>query len=96
MILRWYNRNIVGTHFGGSLCSMIDPHFMLLLMQLLGKGYFVWDKASDIEFIKASTDEVTAVFKISVLSLMILSSIPTAVKSIFLHSKSRLETRVMI
>jgi acyl-coenzyme A thioesterase PaaI-like protein len=64
MILRWYNRNIVGTHFGGSLCSMIDPHFMLLLMQLLGKGYFVWDKASDIEFIKASKDEVTAVFKI--------------------------------
>jgi acyl-coenzyme A thioesterase PaaI-like protein len=65
MKLRWYNRNIVGTHFGGSLYSMVDPHYMLLLMQLLGKGYFVWDKASNIEFIKASKDEVTAVFKIS-------------------------------
>ncbi len=65
MKLRWYNRNVVGTHFGGSLYTMIDPHYMLLLMQLLGKGYFVWDKASNIEFIKASKDEVTAVFKIS-------------------------------
>jgi acyl-coenzyme A thioesterase PaaI-like protein len=65
MKLRWYNRNTVGTHFGGSLYSMVDPHYMLLLMQLLGKGYFVWDKASNIEFIKASKDEVTAVFKIS-------------------------------
>jgi len=26
----------VGTHFGGSLYSMVDPHLMLLLMQLLG------------------------------------------------------------
>ena len=65
MKLRWYNRNIVGTHFGGSLYTMIDPHYMLLLMQLLGKGYFVWDKAADIEFIKASKQEVTSVFKIS-------------------------------
>lgn len=65
MKLRWYNRNIVGTHFGGSLYSMIDPHFMLLLMQLLGKGYLIWDKAADIEFIKASKAEITAIFKIS-------------------------------
>jgi acyl-coenzyme A thioesterase PaaI-like protein len=65
MKLRWYNRNIIGTHFGGSLYTMIDPHFMLLLMQLLGKGYLIWDKAADIEFIKASKEEVTAVFKIS-------------------------------
>jgi len=36
MSLHWYNRNTVGTHFGGSLYSMVDPHLMLLLMQLLG------------------------------------------------------------
>ncbi len=36
MKLRWYNRNAVGTHFGGSLYSMVDPHLMLLLMGLLG------------------------------------------------------------
>ena len=65
MVLRWYNRNIVGTHFGGSLSSMIDPHFMLMLMQLLGKDYLVWDKSSQIEFIKASKKQVTSIFKIS-------------------------------
>ena len=33
MKLRWYNRNVVGTHFGGSLYSMVDPHLMLMLMK---------------------------------------------------------------
>ncbi len=65
MALRWYNRNIVGTHFGGSLYSMVDPHLMLLLIQLLGKEYWVWDKAAGIEFIKAGNKKVTAKIKIS-------------------------------
>jgi acyl-coenzyme A thioesterase PaaI-like protein len=56
MALRWYNRNAVGTHFGGSLYAMIDPHVMLLLMQLLGKDYQVWDKSASIEFVKASKE----------------------------------------
>lgn len=60
MAVRWYNRNAVGTHFGGSLYSMVDPHMMLMLMELLGKGYWVWDKAADIEFVKASNRKVTA------------------------------------
>ncbi len=64
MSLRWFNRNAVGTHFGGSLYSMIDPHLMLLLMKLLGKEYLVWDKTADIEFIKASKKKVTSVIKI--------------------------------
>ena len=65
MSMRWFNRNAVGTHFGGSLYSMIDPHIMLLLMQLLGDEYLVWDKAADIEFVKASNKKVTSVLKIS-------------------------------
>ncbi len=65
MALRWYNRNAVGTHFGGSLYSMIDPHLMLLLMQLLGKEYWVWDKSANIEFVKASKKKVKSVIKIS-------------------------------
>ena len=32
MPLRWYNRNYVGTHFGGSLYSMVDPFLMIMLM----------------------------------------------------------------
>jgi acyl-coenzyme A thioesterase PaaI-like protein len=65
MALHWYNRNAVGTHFGGSLYSMIDPHLMLLLMQLLGKEYYIWDKSANIEFVKATKKKVTAIIKIS-------------------------------
>ena len=51
MKLRFYNRNIMNTHFGGSLYSMVDPHIMLMLMQLLGEDYIVWDKSAEIDFI---------------------------------------------
>ena len=64
MALRWFNRNAVGTHFGGSLYSMVDPHLMLLLIQLLGNEYWVWDKSAEIKFIKASKQKVTAIIKI--------------------------------
>ncbi len=60
MKLRWYNRNIVGTHFGGSLYSMVDPHLMLMLMQLLGREYYVWDKAARIEYCKPAASHVYA------------------------------------
>jgi acyl-coenzyme A thioesterase PaaI-like protein len=65
MSLHWFNRNAVGTHFGGSLYSMVDPHLMLLLMQLLGKEYVVWDISAGIEFVKASKTKVTSIIKIS-------------------------------
>ena len=64
MKLRWYNRNIVGTHFGGSLYSMVDPHLMLMLMQLLGSDYIVWDKSASINFIRPGTGRVSATFLI--------------------------------
>ncbi|MDP1776970.1 MAG: DUF4442 domain-containing protein, partial [Moraxellaceae bacterium] len=60
MKLSWYNTNYVGTHFGGSLYSMIDPFFMLLLMNRLGRDYIVWDKAATIDFIKPGRGLVTA------------------------------------
>lgn len=60
MYMRWYNRNAVGTHFGGSLYAMIDPHYMLMLMKLLGKDYVVWDKAASIDFIQPGTGKLTA------------------------------------
>ncbi len=58
------NTNYVGTHFGGSLYSMCDPFFMFLLMQNLGDGYIVWDKAATIDFVKPGTGRVTARFYI--------------------------------
>ncbi len=65
MKLRWWNKNLVGTHFGGSLMSMSDPFYMLLLVQNLGREYIVWDKASTIKFRKPGTGKVTCVFEIS-------------------------------
>ncbi|MCB1582109.1 MAG: DUF4442 domain-containing protein [Xanthomonadales bacterium] len=65
MHMRWYNRNAVGTHFGGSLYSMIDPHYMLMLMKILGKEYIVWDKAAHIDFIKPGEGKLTATMKIT-------------------------------
>jgi acyl-coenzyme A thioesterase PaaI-like protein len=62
--LRWYNRNYVGVHFGGSLYSMIDPFYMLL-MNNLGKEYIVWDKSATIEFIKPGKGTVPANFLVS-------------------------------
>ncbi|MCY7295281.1 DUF4442 domain-containing protein [Alteromonas sp. a30] len=65
MKVRWYNRNFFGTHFGGSLYSMVDPHIVLLLSQLLGRDYVIWDKAADIDFIKATKKPVHAIFTIT-------------------------------
>ncbi|MFN8284891.1 MAG: DUF4442 domain-containing protein [Chitinophagales bacterium] len=64
MKMRWYNRNLVGTHFGGSLYSMCDPFYMFILMENLGKGYIVWDKAASIKFKKPGLSTVTSSFEI--------------------------------
>lgn len=63
--MRWYNRNAVGTHFGGSLYSMTDPFYMFILMENLGKNYIVWDKAACIKFKKPGLKTVSAIFEIN-------------------------------
>ena len=65
MRLRWFNQNAVGTHFGGSLYSMVDPHLMLLLMQALGRDYVVWDKTARIEFHKPGKGRVHSIVRIT-------------------------------
>ena len=62
--LRWYNRNYVGTQFGGSLFAMTDPFWMLLTMKAMGRDYYVWDKAGTIEFIKPGRGRVHAQFRL--------------------------------
>ena len=60
--LRWYNRNYVGTQFGGNLFSMTDPFYMIMFIKNLGKDYIVWDKSSCIKFVKPGTTDVFAEF----------------------------------
>src|SRR5512138_1435607 len=62
--LRRWNRNWVGTHFGGSLFSLADPWFMLILMEHLGDRYVVWDKSASIRFLKPGRGTVRARFEI--------------------------------
>ena len=59
------NRNYVGTHYGGSLFSMTDPFYALMLMHLLGERYLVWDQAASIEFVAPGRGTVTARFALS-------------------------------
>ncbi|CAK9892267.1 MULTISPECIES: DUF4442 domain-containing protein [Pseudomonas] len=64
MGLRWFNRNYVGTQFGGSLYSMVDPFYMLMLIELLGREYIVWDKAASIDFVSPGKGPVFAELRI--------------------------------
>jgi len=65
MPLRFYNRNYVGTHFGGSLYSMVDPFYMLMLINILGPDYIVWDKAAAIRFKKPGKGVMKATFELT-------------------------------
>jgi acyl-coenzyme A thioesterase PaaI-like protein len=63
--LTWYNRNLLGTAFGGSLYSMCDPFFMFILIIHLGEDYIVWDKHASIDFVKPGKGTVFAEFKLT-------------------------------
>lgn len=65
MPLRWYNRNYVGTHFGGSLYAMADPFLMIMLMRNLGPDYVVWDKTGTIEFVAPGRGTVWTEFRLT-------------------------------
>jgi hypothetical protein len=65
MKLRWWNSNYVGTHYGGSLYSMTDPFYMLMLIDNLGRDYIVWDKAAFIRFRKPGRGKVRAAFRLT-------------------------------
>lgn len=64
MPLHFWNRNYVGTHFGGSLYSMTDPFLMLMLMEQLGPDYVVWDKSASIRFRRPGKGIVRARFEL--------------------------------
>ncbi len=65
MKLRFWNANFVGTHYGGSLYSMADPFYMLMLIENLGRDYIVWDKSASIRFRKPGKGKMLASFRLS-------------------------------
>lgn len=48
--LNLWTRNYVGTTFGGSMFSSVDPLYMVMLIKVLGPEYLVWDKAAAIRY----------------------------------------------
>ncbi|UII24300.1 YiiD C-terminal domain-containing protein [Fulvivirga ligni] len=64
MKMRWYNKNLVGIHYGGSLYSMCDPWYMFILIAQLGKGYVVMDKGAAIRYKKPGKGTLNCVFEV--------------------------------
>ena len=62
--MRPWTKNYVGTHFGGSLFSMTDPFWMILVMHNLGGRYHVWDQAAEIRFVSPGRSNVFAEFRL--------------------------------
>ena len=62
---RLLNRNAVGTHYGGSLFSMTDPFYALMLLHHLGERYLIWDQAASIDFVAPGRGTVGAVFRLT-------------------------------
>lgn len=60
-----WNRNWVGTQYGGSLYSMTDPFAMIMLMTRLGPDYVVWDKAASIHYRRPGKGAVSAEIELS-------------------------------
>lgn len=58
-------RNFVGTHYGGSLFSMTDPFYALMLIHRLGERHLVWDQAASIDFVAPGRGPVTALFSLT-------------------------------
>lgn len=63
--LRFWNANWVGTAYGGSIFSMTDPFYMLMLITNLGPKYVVWDKSACIKYLKPGKTDLIAVYQIT-------------------------------
>lgn len=61
--LRRWNRNYMGTQFGGNLFKMCDPFWAILAIERMGRGYLVWDAAGAIEFVAPGRETVYAEFR---------------------------------
>jgi acyl-coenzyme A thioesterase PaaI-like protein len=62
---RWWNRNYVGTHFGGSIYAMTDPFYMVMLIERLGTSFTVWLAEASIRYVRPGRGELRARFELS-------------------------------
>lgn len=62
---RWWNLNMNRTQYGGSIFSLTDTAYSVLINYWLGKKYFVCDKHAHIEFIHAGKSDLFTQAKIT-------------------------------
>ncbi len=60
--LRPWNRNYMGTQFGGNLFKMCDPFWAIMAIQRMGGDYIVWDAAGAIDFVAPGRETVYVEF----------------------------------
>lgn len=65
LVSRPWNTNVNGSQYGGSIFSMTDPFYALMLIHNLGKDYVVWDKAAEIKFKNPGHGTLSATFNLS-------------------------------
>ena len=58
--LTFFNSNMFGVHFGGSLYAMVDPFVALLASPRLGSKYYCWDYSGKIRYVKPGLGKVSA------------------------------------
>ncbi len=56
--LRPLTANFLGTQYGASMVSMVDPFWVTLLTMRLGPEYQVWDARLEVEFLKPGRTDV--------------------------------------
>lgn len=63
--VNFLTRNYVKTAFGGSLSSMTDAYFFMLVRHQLDGHYVIWDTKGEIEFVKPGRGVLTARHEVS-------------------------------
>ena len=61
--LSYRNKNYVGSIFGGSLFSAVDPIYMVQLINILGDEYIVWDRSAEIFFKRPAKETAFGFFQ---------------------------------
>lgn len=64
MRLGLLNRNYMGSHFGGSMFSMTDPFFWVIVQRALGPAYTVSHKGGRIDFLTPGFGKLRAHFEV--------------------------------
>lgn len=64
--ISYKNKNYVGSIFGGSMFSSVDPIPMVQLINILEDEYIVWDKSAEIFFKAPAREDLYAEFTYTV------------------------------